>query len=140
MGVLKEMVNEVLKGRKKKWQILKECCEDDIKKMIDEGVPIRVQLKLILESGVIEKLTLSEYYKMLKNHFGYTGKKERIRVFELSNQETKVRQKHTKPIYTSHQNNLTKRKSVKEALKEDIDILKVAGINIDEALNKINKN
>ena len=138
MGILKDRVNKVLESkRKKKWEILKECCEDDIKRMIDENVPIRIQLKVILESRILKKLTLSEYYKIIRLHFGYTGPRERVRVFEVSKKES-VTKDVRRLNNVSMESNVSRRGSVKEALKKDINILKVAGIDIDEALKNIN--
>ena len=139
MGALSEKVNEVLKNKKKKkWEILKECCEDDIKKMIENGVSIRKQLQIILEAKVIDKLTLSEYYKMLKLHFGYQGQREKVRVFEVSKNASVSKKQKQEASKSSNESVAQKRGNVKEELKKDINILQVAGIDVDSALSAVN--
>ena len=136
MGLLKDKVNKLVAGRqKRKWEILKEKCGDDIAEMIKNNIPIRTQVELILQSGVVEKLTLSEYYNMLKKHFGYKGgKKEKIRVFEVSEKDNNIQEKKA---HVDAKTNGANRTSVKSALRQDINILKAAGIDVDEALSGI---
>ena len=144
MGLLKDKVKELILAKKpKKWEILKECCEDDIKEMIKAGIPIRKQLKIIQGAQVVDKLSLSEYYKIIKNHFGYAGRAPKVRVFECnknSKSNNDVVSYNNKSSDLMIKNNRSKRVDVKEALKRDINILSVAGIDIDGAMEVIKKN
>lgn len=136
MGLLQNKVKDIVKTRqKRKWEILKEKCGDDIAEMIKNNIPIRTQVELILQAGIVEKLTLSEYYNMLKKHFGYEGgKKEKIRVFEVSEKDNNIQEKKA---HVDAKTNGANRTSVKSALRQDINILKAAGIDVDEALSGI---
>jgi len=138
MGLLAKEVEELKKAKKpKKWEILKECCEDDINEMIKLGVPLRKQIEIILNAGVLEKLDLKEYHYILKKHFGYTGKKEKIRVFEVSEEaqsdlkESKKNKPKVKATVSKEDNTKNKRESASDLLKKDFNIMNVAGYDFD---------
>ena len=135
MGILRDKVNQLVSGRKKhKWEILKEKCGDDIAEMIDNNISLRTQIELILESGVVNKLTLSEYYNILKKHFGYEGKKEKARVFEVSQKKEAVKKDVTEKAVSNDKVLSHKRRDTKAELSKDINILKAAGIDVDAVL------
>ncbi len=142
MGILQDKVKNVINvQKKKKWQILDECCSDDIKDMLAAEVPLRKQLEIILSAGVLDKLTLNEYYKILKNHFGYIGRQKKAKVFELKNEDVNLStdNKRLKGSAKSISQSQTQRRiDVKKELSKDINLLKTAGIDIDAALDVMN--
>ena len=134
MGLLSKELEKLKSNKKpKKWEILKECCEDDIKEMIKLGVPLRKQIEIILKTGVLEKLNLKEYHYILKKHFGYTGRREKIRVFEVSEKSSVVKRdkEEDRSIVSKTNKKEKKRDTASELLKKDFNIMSVAGYDFD---------
>jgi len=132
MGLLRDKVEEALKKRKKKkWEILKECCKDDIEKMIEDGVSLREMIAIIKEAGVVNKLNLKEFHLMLTKHFGYKGRARKVRVFEVAEEEDQAKKAVERNPTKRKKENENTRSTVAEKLSNDFDIAKVAGYDFD---------
>ena len=79
--IQKEIQKTKEKKKKTKWQILKEY-ENEIKIMIDNDVPLKKQIELILKNSILEKLDYKEYYNILVKHFNYNGKYKKQKIFK----------------------------------------------------------
>lgn len=138
MGILSKEVEKAVKQmRVPKWKILKKCCEDDIKKMIENDVPLRKQIEIILNANVLKKLELKEYYYMLKKYFNYTGRQNEVRAFEVNRSSKKENTKTTDNVVAK--NNTVTRRNVKKELSKDVDVMALAGYDVDGAFNEIKK-
>jgi hypothetical protein len=119
MGLLADKINEIEKKVKKpKWKILKECCDDDIKEMIEKGVPLRKQIDLILGAGILKKLEMKEYYYILTHYFGYEPRRNFAKVFKIENEKGRKDERGSSAIVTKSntKSNTSSRFNVKKEL------------------------
>jgi len=116
--IKKEIKNSKEKRKKTKWQILKEY-ENEIKMMIENNIPLKKQIELILKNGILEKIDYKEYYNILVKYFNYDGKYKKQRIFkpQQPQQPHQPQQQKEKPKQIID--------PVKK-LSEDVDLLDLA--------------
>ena len=103
MNDIEEMINV---SKLKKWQVLKGV-ETEINKMIEAKIPLTKQVELILKNGILEKLDLSEYRKILIKHFDYESRE----------------QKKSRPKKNVNKvENIERKKTPSQLLSEDVDL------------------
>ena len=108
MGLMEDIEQEIKKNKLPKWKILENEIGDEIKKMIENMIPIDKQIELILKHKILQKLDKKEYTNIIKKHFGYIGRNVK---------RVTPKKAQTKPI-TKIQT-----KTIEEKLSEDVDLM-----------------
>jgi len=111
MGLMEDIEEEIVKTKVPKWRKLKETTGEEIRKMIDNNMPIEKQIELILKHKIVEKLDRKEYTNIIKKHFGYKGRNKK-----------QVQKIETKTIYKKEDIN---KKTIEEKLSEDVDLMSI---------------
>ena len=109
MGLMEDIEQEIKKGKMPKWKILENKVGKEVKKMIENMIPIDKQIELILKHKVLEKLDRKEYTNIIKRHFGYVGRNQK-----------KSTQIKTVPVAKKVK---SKNKTIEEKLSEDVDLM-----------------
>jgi len=109
MGLMEDIEKEIKKSKMPKWKILEVEVGNEVKKMIENMIPIDKQIELILKHKVLEKLDRKEYTNIIKKHFGYTGRNQK-----------KVTQIKTVAVVKKKQ---SENKTIEEKLSEDVDLM-----------------
>ena len=112
MGLEDKIKEYRAKKKKTKAEILKKY-EAEIKEMLELNIPLKKQIEFILEEGILQKLDIMEYIKILKKYFGYTGKYNKKNKNIVKNEVKKI----------SNQNEKNIKNDPVEILSKDVDIL-----------------
>jgi len=109
MGLMEDIEQEIKKSKMPKWKILETEVGNEVKKMIENMIPIDKQIELILKHKILEKLDRKEYTNIIKKHFGYVGR----------NQKRVTRIKAVSAAKKVQSIN----KTIEEKLSEDVDLM-----------------
>ena len=122
---IEDIVKKEIQKKAPKWAILKNEAGAEIEKMIQYGIPLKRQIEIILEAGIVEKLDRKEYHNMLIKHFGYEAKK-RSEVEEIKEEiatvsAPKKRKKFKKPV--AKKQAVKKTGTAADKLSENVDLM-----------------
>ena len=112
MGLKDKIKEYKAKKKKTKAEILKGY-EDEIKEMLELNIPLKKQIEFILEEGILQKLDIMEYIKILKKYFGYVGRYDKKNKNIVKNEVKKTFQQAKKNL----------KNDPVEMLSKDVDIL-----------------
>ena len=114
MGLMDDIEQEIKKSKMPKWKILEVEVGEEVKKMIENMIPIDKQIELILKHKILEKLDRKEYTNIIKKHFGYIGRNQKKYV--TKNTPVAVNKK----VAAKEEN---REKSIEEKLSKDVDLM-----------------
>lgn len=117
MGLLEDIEMEIQTKKLTKAELLLQV-QDEIQKMLDNGISLKRQIELLLKNKILEKISLSEYKKILTKHFDYTPKFTRKNKAATSAVPTKINK--SKP--TLQKEKLSSAKDAKEFLSQEISL------------------
>lgn len=114
---LKDDIKTAIDSQKKTKSKILNGVRTEILEMIEAGIPLNKQIELILKNNVVDKITITEYRRILELDFGYTGRnKKQKKVVETKNQ---FAPQQPQPTQLKPQNPAISAKSI---LSQNIDL------------------
>lgn len=122
MSKLKDNIKDYIEVREIKIRKEDKLLEnlEEIREMMNSKIPITHQVKIILESGVLEKLANHEYIKFLEKHLNYKKRSNS----KSNKQEPKIKTTILKTPSVKQEpiKKNTPPKSAKDLLSEEINL------------------
>ncbi|NPA75997.1 MAG: hypothetical protein GXO25_07970 [Euryarchaeota archaeon] len=109
--------------KRPKWQVLVEDYREEVETMIELGVPVLQQVKILLDNGVFEKLDVKQYRKIITEHFGYKGRKTPKQRARMAAKRRKFKFEKKEEPRPPARAKVVERKATDDLLSQDVDLL-----------------